>query len=148
MRGKIRGLIKSWKFILIASFFLLATGLFIPFDLEISDERIFQVIDEKGNPVTFCTVEHEWIQYALMSKDSEISYPDKNGFVYLPKRTIRTSWLELIRAAYAKLQMYSINASFKNEDIVTLISPGFETKIIFSDEWHSKKVILENKKPR
>lgn len=148
MRGRIIRLIKSWQFILIASSFLLATVILIPFDLKISDERIFQLVDEKGDPVTLCTVEHEWIQYALMYKGIEISYPDKNGFVYLPKRTIRTSWLKLIYAAYSKLQTYSINASFKNEDIVTIISPGFETKVIFSDDWYSKKVILENKKPR
>lgn len=126
----------------------LCISLFIPFNLIVSDEKIFQVVDEKGNPISNCTVEHEWTQYALMLDGTYTTFSNENGFVYLPKKTVRTTIFKLVKGAYNKIKMYGIHASFTSDDIVTLSAPNFETKNIFTDFQVGGKVILKKKQPR
>ena len=128
-------------------FGLISAAFFIPFDLVISDERAFQVVDEYGIPLKNCIVEHDWIQYALEFRDSETRVTDDNGFVFLPKRTIRTSWAELIRASYVKLQLYGIHSSFNSDDVVALSASGYKTEIIYSRYWRGNKIILKKELP-
>ena len=102
----------------------------------------------RDSPVPNCTVEHEWTQYALMVSETYTTSSDENGFVYLPKRSVKTSLAELIHGIYNKIKMYGIHASFKSDDIVTLSAPNFETKHILTDFKVNGKITLKIKQPR
>lgn len=128
-------------------FCFLIAFIFIPFNLVISNEKYFQVTDENGVPLKNCIVEHKWIQYALEYREREMKFADEYGYVYLPKRTVKTSWAELIRASYIKLKIYGVHASFSSEDVVVISAPGFQTEIIYPSYWNNKRIFLRKKQP-
>lgn len=139
--------IKNWQ-ALLGIIILIFIFAFIRFDLVISEKRYFQVVDEKEIPIAHCEVYQIWTQYALSYEEMESSSCGENGFVYLPKRTVRTSWSELIAGAYEKFKKYGLHASYMSDDIVAISAPGFETEVIFPDDLKSNKVILKKKQPR
>lgn len=135
-------------YIFFSIFILAAIAMFIPFDLIISEKKIFQVVDENGNPIPNCKVEHEWTQYSLMFYGSDTTSSDENGFVFLPERSVKTTLAKLIQGAYIKIQMYGLHASFSSDDIVTIRTPNYETTNIFTDFRFEDKVILKKRQPR
>lgn len=147
MNLSIKKIATKWKIIIIALTFI-AISPFIQFDLVISKERSFQVVDENGIPIPFCIIEHEWTQYALMFEQKETTSADENGFVYLPKRSVKTSFAELLYGAYNKYRLYGIHASYTSDDIVTIKAPGYEVKHIFTDFPVEREIKLKKKQPR
>lgn len=123
--------------------------LLVPFNLIISENRAFQVVDKNLNPVAGCSIRHEWIQYSLDVRDEDLIFCDNNGFVFLPKRIVKTSVLEILKSANAKFKKYGLNASFSSHDIITIKSDGYENHVIFDGKGiENGKVVLELKIPR
>ncbi|MEJ5359131.1 MAG: hypothetical protein WHT06_10710 [Desulfobacterales bacterium] len=147
MKYIIKNQFKSWKISIFVLFFLLIF-LIIPFDLTISEKRIFRVFDDHGTPLSHCEIDQRWTQYALSYEKRESLSCNEDGFVHLPKRTVRTSWAELISGAYAKFKKYGLHASYMSDDMVVISAPGFETELISAYEWKSNRVILKKKQPR
>lgn len=132
-----------------SAFLILIAILFVPYNLVISKDRTFQVVDKNLNPLAGSAVRQEWIQYSLDLREEDLRFSDQNGFVFLPERRVRTSIIELLNGAYEKLKKYGLNASFTSHDIIHIQSNGYESCVIFDGQGiENGKVVMERKKPR
>jgi len=84
------------------AFLLLMLFLFYPFDFIISPERIFKLVDENKKPIPRANIKQVWYQYSLHYSHEESIEPGTDGIVVLPRRTIRTRWIDLLIGAVTK----------------------------------------------
>jgi hypothetical protein len=133
------------KMYLICFLLLIIVVLFWPFDLTIAPERKFKVVDEKANPVSAAIVQQTWYQYSLQVREEEKIAAGSDGSAVLPKRAVRTRWIDLLCGAVKKIVKYAIHASIGSSDIIIVSAFSYESKSFLDGEGLGNTVILKRK---
>jgi hypothetical protein len=128
-----------WLICFLVLFFLS----FLSFDLTISPERKFKVVDQNGKPILRARVQHIWDQYSLRCSDEERLLTDSEGFVILHRRGVKTSWFSLIKGAIGKFAEYTIHASITSSDTVLIDAFGYKPESFFDGEGLGDTVVLK-----
>jgi hypothetical protein len=125
------------------SFVILLFLLLIPFNFVISPERKFKVFDDKGIPISGVVVKQIWDQYALQYTKEDQILPSPDGSIIIPRRTVKTRWIDLLIGAVTKIATYKINASIGSSDSIFIDAIGYETKWFFDGEGLGNTVVLK-----
>jgi len=128
------------------SLVLLLLIIFWPFDYTISPERRFKVVDEIGRPIPGAIIKQIWDQYALRLTEEEQLKTSGDGLVLLPRRTIKTRWIDLMAGAVTKIVEYKIHASICSSDSIFIDAFGYEPKWFFDGEGLGQIVVLNRQK--
>jgi hypothetical protein len=136
---------KNWLYLLIL--FLLIILISIPFELTISPERKFQILDRYGNLIKNGSVRQNWDQYALNVHGGIDVKPGNNGEVYLPRRSVRTSAVVLFWGAIKEFKSYGIHASFGSSEGIGIFVPGFVDTWIYNGKGIERGIVIIGKKP-
>jgi hypothetical protein len=121
----------------------LILALFLPFELTIAPERKFIVVDEDAKPISAASVKQIWDQYSLEFRKAENININPDGAVLLPKRTVKTRWIDLLGGALGKILEYTINASIGSSDTLIISAFGYEQKNFLDGEGLGKTVVLK-----
>jgi hypothetical protein len=130
------------KYLIFSILFFIA-ALFWPFNLTIATERKFRVVDEKEKPIPAVTVQQTWYQYSLQVREEGKITTISDGVVVLPKRTVKTRWVDLLSGAFGKIIEYTINASIGSSDILIISAFGYESKSFLDGEGLGDTVVLK-----
>ncbi len=108
---------------------IIVIAFFFPFDRTVVPPWRFQVIDERGHPLTNTPVRQIWRHYSAENDEHmEDSITDQNGFGQFPRRTIRVSQFQIIRGTISNFLKYSIHASYgPSSYIIVLAGDDFFT---------------------
>jgi len=131
---------------LLISLLLLLLIILCPFDYTISPARRFKVIDESGRPIPEAIIKQIWDQYALRLTEEEQLKTIDDGLVLLPRRTIKTRWIDLMIGAAMKIVEYKIHASICSSDSIFTDAFGYESQWFFDGEGLGQTVVLKRQK--
>ncbi len=110
---------KLLKYILLISAGLLLL-VNVPFNLTVAPSRNLTILDNKGNPVHNAVVRQLWDQYALGEGGEQRFRTSRDGTVILPKRTVNTTILSLIKGAAMNFREVGVHASYTSYETVTV----------------------------
>jgi hypothetical protein len=128
---------------LILCLFILMLILLFPFDLTLSPERKFKVVDDSGKPIPAANVKQISDQYSLEYSKEERLLTGSNGMAILPRRVVRTRLIDLLTGAVHKIVMYKIHASIGTEDSLYIHAFGYESKWFYNGEGLGETVVLK-----